>query len=169
MLVYTNRDINEAFLIRSVFTYMHAYIHCFPKSKQRNRGYICFYKDTILINTQQVNQSPHKKGDFLRSNISFSRDYPPLWRQSSSWFGIRCICIQALSLPTWVVVFSHRVVSNSLRPSLAIDTRLLCLPRCPGVCLNSCPLSQCCYPTTLSSVTPSPFAFDLSHHQGLFQ
>ena len=33
-------------------------------------------------------------------------------------------------------------------------TRLLCHPVSPGVCLNSCPLSQGCYLTTSSSVIP---------------
>ena len=35
-------------------------------------------------------------------------------------------------------------------------------------CSPSCPLSRWCYPTTSSSATPSPFAFDLSQHQSLF-
>ena len=41
----------------------------------------------------------------------------------------------------------------------------------PGsiVCSNSCPLSQWCYLTISSSATPSPFGFNLSQHQGLFQ
>ena len=47
----------------------------------------------------------------------------------------------------------------------------------PTVCANSCPLSQWCYPTISSSAIisshplplPSPFAFSLSQHQGLFQ
>ena len=39
----------------------------------------------------------------------------------------------------------------------------------PGVCSNSCPLSQCCC-LTISSLPPSsPFALSLSQHQGLFQ
>ena len=37
------------------------------------------------------------------------------------------------------------------------------------VCSNSCPLSWWCYLIISSSVTPSPFAFNLSQHQGLFQ
>ena len=46
-------------------------------------------------------------------------------------------------------------------------------PPCPtpttGVYSNSCPLSQWCHPTISSSVVPSPLAFNLSQHQGLFQ
>ena len=36
-------------------------------------------------------------------------------------------------------------------------TRLLCHPVSPGVCLNSCPLSQWCYLTISSSVIPVSF------------
>ena len=36
-------------------------------------------------------------------------------------------------------------------------TRLLCHPVSPGVCLNSCPLSQGCYLTVSSSVIPVSF------------
>ena len=46
-------------------------------------------------------------------------------------------------------------------------------PPCPsptlGVYSNSCPLSWWCHPTISSSVIPSPPAFSLSKHQGLFQ
>ena len=39
----------------------------------------------------------------------------------------------------------------------------------PGVYPNSCPLSQWFHPTISFSVVPSPPAFSLSQHQGLFQ
>ena len=39
----------------------------------------------------------------------------------------------------------------------------------PGVCSNSCPLNQWYHPTISSSLPPSPPAFSLSQHQGLFQ
>ena len=106
---------------------MHTYI-AFPNENSSTEVTSASTKTPFSPTLRGVNQSPHKMGDFLRSNISFSRHYPPLWRQSSPWFGIRYICVQALSLPTWVVAFSHWVVSTSLRPSLAIYTRLLCLP-----------------------------------------
>ena len=48
-------------------------------------------------------------------------------------------------------------------------TKLPCPLLSPGICSNSCPLSQWCYLTISSSTTPSPFAFNLSQHQGLFQ
>ena len=47
-------------------------------------------------------------------------------------------------------------------------TRLLCPSLSPGVCSNSCPVSDAIQPShPLSS--PSPPAFSLSQHQGLFQ
>ena len=45
-------------------------------------------------------------------------------------------------------------MSNSLWPHEMLHARLPCSPLSPRVCLNSCPLSQWCYPTILSSVTP---------------
>ena len=48
-------------------------------------------------------------------------------------------------------------------------TRLPCPSTTPRACSNSCPSSQWCHPTISSSVSPSPFAFNLSQHQGLFQ
>ena len=57
----------------------------------------------------------------------------------------------------------------SLQPHGLQHTRLPCPLPSPGACPNSCPLSQWCYPTISSSVVPSPPAFSLSQHQGLFQ
>ena len=61
------------------------------------------------------------------------------------------ICVQLLATP-WTAV-----------------TRLPYPPLCPGICSESCPLSQWCRPTTSSSVTPSPPALNLSQYQGLFK
>ena len=46
--------------------------------------------------------------------------------------------------------------------------RLPCPSLSPGICSNSCPFSQWCHPTILSSVAPSPPALNLSQHQSLF-
>ena len=65
---------------------------------------------------------------------------------------------------------SCSVVSDSLRPHGLQHTRPPCPSPAPGVCSNSCPLSQWCQliqpSRPLSS--PSPPAFNLSQHQGLF-
>ena len=48
-------------------------------------------------------------------------------------------------------------------------TRLPCPSPSPRACSNSCLLSQWCHPTISSIVVPSPPAFNLSQHQGLFK
>ena len=45
-------------------------------------------------------------------------------------------------------------MSNSLRSHGVQHARLSCPSPFPGVCSNSCPLSQWCHPTILSSVAP---------------
>ena len=59
-----------------------------------------------------------------------------------------------------LVLFSHQVVSASLRSHGLQHTRLLCLSLSPRVCSNSCPSSQWCYSTisvTLFSSCPQGF------------
>ena len=51
------------------------------------------------------------------------------------------------------IQFSLLVMSNSLQPCRLQHIRLLCPSPTPGVCSNSCLLSQWCHPTILSSVT----------------
>ena len=51
-------------------------------------------------------------------------------------------------------MFSHSVVSDSLRPHGLQHTRLPCPSPTPGACSNSCPLSQWCHPAISSSVIP---------------
>ena len=55
---------------------------------------------------------------------------------------------------------------TTLRPHELQHARLLCPSPSPWVCSNTCPLSQWCHPTILSSVSPSPLALYLSQHQG---
>ena len=49
-----------------------------------------------------------------------------------------------------------------------LHTRPPCPSPTPGVYTNSSPLSQWCHQTISSSVVPSPPAFNLSQHWGLF-
>ena len=51
-------------------------------------------------------------------------------------------------------LFSHSVVSNSLRPHGLQHARLPCPSPSPGAGSNSCPSSQWCHPTISSSVVP---------------
>ena len=84
---------------------------------------------------------------------------------SSMWWGYR----GTRKLVYSSVQFSCSLVSNSLRPDELPHIRLLCPSPTPRVYSNSCPLSQWCHPTISSSVIPSPPAFSLSQHQGLFK
>ena len=79
-----------------------------------------------------------------------------------------CWRLAFVSSVWWLLLFSHSVVSDSLRPHGLQHTRLPCPSPSPGACSNSCPLNQRCHRTMTSSVTPSP-TFNLSQHQGLFQ
>ena len=68
------------------------------------------------------------------------------------------------------VQFSHTVVSDSWRPHESQHASPPCPSPAPGASSNSCPLSDgdAIWPShPLSS--PSPLAFNLSQHQGLFQ
>ena len=53
-----------------------------------------------------------------------------------------------------LMLFSCSVMSDSLRPPGLQHTRLPCPSASPELCSNSCPLSQGCHPTILSSVIP---------------
>ena len=53
-----------------------------------------------------------------------------------------------------LLLFSRSVVSDSLRPHGLQHARLPCPSPTPGVCSNSCPLSQWCDLTISSSATP---------------
>ena len=53
-----------------------------------------------------------------------------------------------------ICLFSHSVVSDSLRTHGLQHDRLPCPSSSPGSCSNSCPLSQWCHPIISSSVVP---------------
>ena len=59
-------------------------------------------------------------------------------------------------------------MSDYLKPH-GQHARLPCPSLSAWVRSNPCPSSWWCHPTIPSSVTPSPFALNLSQHQGLFQ
>ena len=56
----------------------------------------------------------------------------------------------------------------TLQPHGLQHTRLPCHSWSPGVCSNSCPLSEWCHPAIHPLLSPSPPAFNLSQHQDLF-
>ena len=53
-----------------------------------------------------------------------------------------------------MLLFSHLVTSDSLRPHGLQPTRIPCPLPSPGACSNSRPLSWWCHPTVVSSVIP---------------
>ena len=53
-----------------------------------------------------------------------------------------------------LLLFSCSIMSDSLWLHGLQHTRLACLSLTPGACSNSCPLSQWCHPTILSSFVP---------------
>ena len=67
------------------------------------------------------------------------------------------------------VQFSHSVMSDSLWPHGLQHARLPCPSPTPGACSNSYPSSRCAIQLSHSLSSPSPPAFSLSQHQGLFQ
>ena len=68
----------------------------------------------------------------------------------------------------WLLLFRNSVVSSSLQPHGLHHDRLPCPSPSPEALSNSYPLSQWCHPSCPLS-SPSPLAFSLSKHQGLFQ
>ena len=71
---------------------------------------------------------------------------------TTTWTNLKCFA--KWKKPGSLLLFSCSVVSDSLRPHRLQYDRLLCLPLLPGICSNSCPLSQWCHPTISSSVIP---------------
>ena len=67
------------------------------------------------------------------------------------------------------VQFSHSVMSDSLQPHGLQHSRLPFPSPTPRACSNSCLSSWWCHPPSYPLSSPSPPAFSLSQHQGLFQ
>ena len=67
-----------------------------------------------------------------------------------------------------IQMFSHSVVSSSLRPHEQQHTRPPCPSPTPRVYSNSCPLSWWCHPMTSSSVIPFSFCFQSFPASGSF-
>ena len=64
---------------------------------------------------------------------------------------------------------SCSVMSDSLKSYGLQHTRPPCPSPTPGVYSNSCPLSWWCHPSISFLSSPSPPAFNLSQHQGVFK
>ena len=69
---------------------------------------------------------------------------PPSRGTGPIWFPFNSSFLIAVSLPlyTEIIIVQSLSVSDSLQPHRLQHVRLLCPSPSPGVCLNSCPLSQ---------------------------
>ena len=67
------------------------------------------------------------------------------------------------------LLFSHSVLSDCLQPHGLQHARLPCPSPPPRACSNSCPLSQWCHPTILSSVIPFSHYLQSFPASGSFQ
>ena len=67
-----------------------------------------------------------------------------------------------------MLLFSHPVMSDSLRPHELQDTRPPCPSPSSEVCPSSCPLHQWCHPAILSSNTLFSFCFQSFPASGTF-
>ena len=102
------------------------------------------------------------------------------WWLSDSGTDLRGRAVSGLqgdlgSLPrnwTWAVDIVQSLSHVQLFVTQWIHTRISCPLLAPGVCSNSCPLSQWCHPTISSSITPfssCPQSFLVSGSFPVFQ
>ena len=92
----------------------------------------------------------------LRGECSIYKTY--YFKNSSEYFlnnlKLKITYIQLYIKYDTLLLFSHQVVSDSLRPHGLKHVRLLCPSLSLWVCSNSCPLSQWYHSTISSSVAP---------------
>ena len=82
--------------------------------------------------------------------LEFSSFLTNLWKFTRNAVILFCFLILML-------LFSHSVMSDSLRPHGLQRTGCPCPSLSPGACSNSCPSSRWCHPTISSSVIPFSF------------
>ena len=86
-----------------------------------------------------------------------------------------CVCdgVRGCVRRRWTFLWKNSVQFSSVtQPCLTLCDpmdRLPCPPPTPGAYSNSCPLHPCAIQPSHPLSSPSPPAFNLSQHQGLFQ
>ena len=78
-------------------------------------------------------------------------------------------CLQSFLASGSNGMFSHSVMSDSLRPRKLQHARLPCLSPNPRACSHSCSLSWWCHPTISSSVVPFSSRFQSFQYQEMGQ
>ena len=86
-----------------------------------------------------------------------------------SVFGSFNDCISLSTVTTYLLLFSHSVMSDSLQPLGLKHARIPCHSPCPGACSSLCPLSWWCHPTISSSVIPFSSCLQSLPASGSFQ
>ena len=87
-----------------------------------------------------------------------------------SWRKLRPIEVKLTAQDNTAVQFSSFAqLRLTLRPHGLQHARPPCSSRTPEACSNSCPLSWWCHQPSHPLSSPSPPAFNLSQHQGLFK
>jgi len=111
-------------------------------------SYWCHFWDFFL----------YQAADFFLAFLSYNWHITLYELKCTIWFDTHIFCemiiTDRLVNSSSSVQFSCSVVSDSLWPHGLQHTRLPCLSPIPGVCSNSCPLSQWCHPNISSSVIP---------------
>ena len=106
----------------------------------------------------------------INHNKQYSNQGTQIHNPYSQWNWNWSLPFKILHLFVTVSVqFSRSVVSDSLQPHGLQHVRLPCPSPTPGAYSNSCPSSWWCHPSSQTLSSPSPPAFNLSQHEGLFK
>ena len=128
---------------------------CFDKTSASSSVLLCPIFCQITSHPQNSAETPGKKTGKERKN-----------KTPTCTFFVRAFRKSQACIPGSLTVhFSHSVVSSSLWLHGLQHARRPCPSPTPGVCSNSCSLSQWCHPTISSSVIPfssSPQSFPSS-------
>ena len=100
-----------------------------------------------------------------QNNHSHQNKNPPAICKLIFWILIRKHSLRSPLGTILFFLFSHSVMSDSLRPHGLQHAGLPCPSPSPEACSNSCPLSQWCHPS-ISSLSP-PYSFCLQSFPAL--
>ena len=88
---------------------------------------------------------------------SFRLIYSAIKPYSVFFISVIVLFSSVCSLKLLLLLFSHNIMSSSLRPHGLQHTRLPHPSLSSGVCWNSCPLSRLCYVSISTPATPFSF------------